>query len=747
MNLSTLPSFKHDEYVRDWLSSARPLSSTLEEKRTRGETRNEHEKQPRSHSYVTRQVHVQSDSPFRPPYKQHRKRKRSGGTAVLSHRYFLRANKGLSGETRDDGLIGTRAKRVTKKQDIDSQPALLVPDSVDQAITGNNCEYPDRVAHEGPGVTDGGGQIDSGSKLNSRRDAQEDQKRHDYHNSDTFDHQITHDPSLKYARRPRHKTREDRYEYKGHEGVKKDHKITGSNKRYARRKSGAVLNEEFQAPNVDSERLTLKQVSGPGFLSKGKSSGPVPRRGIPDLTFSEMSFLNKRRELDNARYRGYTDHERPKKTARGSAQDISEFFAQPACPTPQETSSQVDIHRRPRRTNVSENMISPLRPNRGRGVSDTSRNCHKLDARPNFDKRSVSSARTWHPDPSISHLQHFRRPRECLEPGSFPGQATSYVSWSPSIEDQRAAPQDEEFSEVEGQTPATRLRKPQHQACTVHPRSSVSNINEDSRRYKPSGRLPLNRAQSAVPLQNRSPKVYYSLDDLKSLAENLRTLDSEDFDSRLGSRSASHLQRPGSRRFVPVLPDYRHAQEVLPVNDQINANEILPDLIPRKPSNTGSDQDYGLAAQPGKVRKTVHENILRPPAGLPPSMNTHSLSHDRPSLWADDSPSPQNPGSEHSGYEVDGHVHYHEPTTRAFEVSELSPMKQHRPEYQLDDLDQDQNRFVAQQCHLAAHGDDLDRFDAELLESTHSHILDLDLDHLDGPRISTRPPAPVQRTL
>jgi len=62
-------------------------------------------------------------------------------------------------------------------------------------------------------------------------------------------------------------------------------------KRHTRRKkTGIALNHDFKAPNVEQERLTLKN-TGLGIFNKGKASEPVTSRGLPDLTFSEMTFL------------------------------------------------------------------------------------------------------------------------------------------------------------------------------------------------------------------------------------------------------------------------------------------------------------------------------------------------------------------------------------------------------------------------------------------------------------------------
>ncbi|RMD42133.1 hypothetical protein DV735_g2971, partial [Chaetothyriales sp. CBS 134920] len=101
--------------------------------------------------------------------------------------------------------------------------------------------------------------------------------------------------SLQYARRPRRRTRVEKYEYRGDEQEKRARKKPGPMSRNWKNKSGDALNRDFKAPNVESKRLTLNSRTIPGFLAKGRASAPMPRRG---LTFSELAFLSMGPELD-----------------------------------------------------------------------------------------------------------------------------------------------------------------------------------------------------------------------------------------------------------------------------------------------------------------------------------------------------------------------------------------------------------------------------------------------------------------
>jgi hypothetical protein len=131
----------------------------------------------------------------------------------------------------------------------------------------------------------------------------------------------------KYERRPRHKTRPDKYELNVHMTALEKTHITLKRKR--RKKTGLALNNDSKAPNVQQDRLTLMPNTGPGIFHRGKASAPVERRGLPDLTFSGMKFLTKRRDIDDAQQPGAKDVQSPKKSSRGTAQEISDFFSRP----------------------------------------------------------------------------------------------------------------------------------------------------------------------------------------------------------------------------------------------------------------------------------------------------------------------------------------------------------------------------------------------------------------------------------
>ncbi|KAI9698412.1 MAG: hypothetical protein M1836_003992 [Candelina mexicana] len=133
----------------------------------------------------------------------------------------------------------------------------------------------------------------------------------------------------RYHRRPRHKTRADRYDPTLPEGRKpkpKKLKVTKHIKKQRSRKEPAPLLHDFSAQNVSGERLTLKPSLSIGLFKNGRASSPVRGRGLPDLTFSEMKFLEKRKAKPEE---DKTSKRTGRKLGRAPAgqEEISSYFA------------------------------------------------------------------------------------------------------------------------------------------------------------------------------------------------------------------------------------------------------------------------------------------------------------------------------------------------------------------------------------------------------------------------------------
>ncbi|KAJ6162444.1 hypothetical protein N7485_010674 [Penicillium canescens] len=119
-----------------------------------------------------------------------------------------------------------------------------------------------------------------------------------------------------YERQPRHKTRDDHYEYKAPSAAgSRPHACKGRAKNGRGRKH--TLND-FQAVNVTGNRLTIPNQANLGIFNKGKTSSAAehptnrpsidisrdvhrkrPKRNAAesDLAFSEMNFLSRRKNI------------------------------------------------------------------------------------------------------------------------------------------------------------------------------------------------------------------------------------------------------------------------------------------------------------------------------------------------------------------------------------------------------------------------------------------------------------------
>ncbi|KAI4917660.1 uncharacterized protein J4E92_009054 [Alternaria infectoria] len=145
--------------------------------------------------------------------------------------------------------------------------------------------------------------------------------------------------SSRYARKPRRKTRPERYEPQYAPGPHAHHDRKDKSKksrRKPRRKKGEKapgVMQTFQATNISGDRLTLKPREQLGLFNKGRTSTAIKGRGLPDLVFSEMKFLQQHKDepepvprTDASKKKRKKDNEQMKEG------EISAFFtsAQPA---------------------------------------------------------------------------------------------------------------------------------------------------------------------------------------------------------------------------------------------------------------------------------------------------------------------------------------------------------------------------------------------------------------------------------
>ena len=342
------------------------------------------------------------------------------------------------------------------------------------------------------------------------------------------------DPSLKYSRKPRHKTRSDKYDYKGEEEElkRKSKRVKGkAQHRSSRKKCGVTLNDEYRAPNVEPERLTLTN-NGLGMFARGKSSAPMARRDLPDLTFSEMNFLHKKRELDDARFQALQDGSKSKKAVKGSAQDVSHYFAdaEPASLRRTRPDSVYHSHRF-----QSHDIPSSPSQRRQRAKADAS----KATLEP-------SKAKSWPKNHAENHERSSSRLEGLQRHHSHPKADGSYVSWSKSPV--RVLDPDEHLRSRKAYAHVPPLSAQMHRdvgtETVVYPQSSISNC-KPQHAHQGAARAAERPVTDLLGSNAVPQKTLYCLEDLQRLAEVLETEK-----SIKPEKQDSHGQSQGDRQFL-----------------------------------------------------------------------------------------------------------------------------------------------------------------------------------------------------
>ncbi|KAJ5530716.1 hypothetical protein N7527_004109 [Penicillium freii] len=120
-----------------------------------------------------------------------------------------------------------------------------------------------------------------------------------------------------YELKPRHKTHEGRYDYKGPSSAVETQSQSRKGRTKKPRGRRHTMNDDFHAINITGNRLTLRSKTNLGIFSKGRSSSIMNHQGNtpsalakptattnshnlaaePDLAFSEMNFLSRRNNL------------------------------------------------------------------------------------------------------------------------------------------------------------------------------------------------------------------------------------------------------------------------------------------------------------------------------------------------------------------------------------------------------------------------------------------------------------------
>ncbi|KAF1836664.1 hypothetical protein BDW02DRAFT_211592 [Decorospora gaudefroyi] len=144
--------------------------------------------------------------------------------------------------------------------------------------------------------------------------------------------------SSRYARKPRRKTRPAHYgasrvavEERGTHAHQREKGESKKPRRKSRRKTGerpgiAGIVQDFHAKNVSGDRLTLKPREQLGLFNKGRTSTAVKGRGLPDLVFSEMKFLQKHEDQRELIAQSVPKKKRRNNNTQIKEGEISTFF-------------------------------------------------------------------------------------------------------------------------------------------------------------------------------------------------------------------------------------------------------------------------------------------------------------------------------------------------------------------------------------------------------------------------------------
>ncbi|KAK0515703.1 hypothetical protein JMJ35_001737 [Cladonia borealis] len=311
-------------------------------------------------------------------------------------------------------------------------------------------------------------------------------------------------PAGSYERRPRRKTREDRYELKDgtrdkKKVAKKDNQEMKQKKHKRREKSGAALMHSFTAQNVSHDRLTLQPAKALGLFGKGRASSPVRRRGLPESAFSETAFLNSHRarpeDNSNPLHTKPSDKKKKRKSTKAAdvEAEISRYFTSAKVPRksvpdphPEERLCQQHAQRRPQVSDSPATFIDlPDKPFLGFG---------------SYGAVSVTPVRRVDCGAVIDHKSLFTRSQSC---------STSYFTWSPSGIRSQASPQYRDKSVVplaslrcsHRRTPpvSSKAESPQPPKAPSADRHSSGNYRDAATGTTPPNRLSKNDPTSGSP--------------------------------------------------------------------------------------------------------------------------------------------------------------------------------------------------------------------------------------------------------
>ncbi|EER25855.1 hypothetical protein CPC735_042990 [Coccidioides posadasii C735 delta SOWgp] len=203
-------------------------------------------------------------------------------------------------------------------------------------------------------------------------------------------------PEKTYEKKPRRKTRKDRYDPKDaaktHKAAKFAENTTSSRPEKTKCKRGKkLLEDQFVAPNVSQQRITLGSSFDMGLFARGRASSPVRRCELPDLAFSEMRFLSRHRRQHQPL--NTVDESKGNASIRPPIVEISEYFSRPqSTGKPAKSCSSAILQQRPEPLKCGDvsNFAKQASVSKDDSPAPLGDLCHGLETK---DSHSVKRAR------------------------------------------------------------------------------------------------------------------------------------------------------------------------------------------------------------------------------------------------------------------------------------------------------------------------------------------------------------------
>ncbi|KAE8447624.1 hypothetical protein EG329_010595 [Mollisiaceae sp. DMI_Dod_QoI] len=404
-------------------------------------------------------------------------------------------------------------------------------------------------------------------------------------------------PKETFEKRARHKTREDKYEPKA--GDKKTKKNGAEQKPRRKRekkksecgktakKSGEDLMHNFSSKSIGQDRLTIRPPQGLGLFNNGRASSPARRRGLPDLAFSEMDFLqrpNRQAQVDHGVQVRSKSREKEKRKASRAQEEITEFF-------------------RPSRKTLEE-----IHPNKNRRASSATKagkrsiyveqveqenrqsrdDIRSLDSRDRpyigLRQSDQSSGRLSTRDSLAPVITHRRKYHESTSKASE--KATSYVSWSDTQLSPSAASRRQTTIDGRRFSPAPESVRKSLENTGIFRNTGIERISEVVHRpERPSSRKEESKAT------HRPEAAHYS-ERRTSNTPNRASADLESTDHLLDARY--HDKRPAS---------------------PVRSRSPIKDTSHQFPNKIASAEDDNIFPEAGKVRERLVVEQFHPELG------------------------------------------------------------------------------------------------------------------------------------